>query len=88
MYRALVSPKQPACSSSGNALLMVAIVPASSSFWQDKEYNALPTAGRLICLPVNHKEKVKAISEKYFYSFMFGFMLFYRVYGLKTWPVL
>lgn len=55
MYRALVSPKQPACSSSGNVLLMVAIVPASSSFWRDREYNALPTACRLISLPVNHK---------------------------------
>lgn len=57
MYRALDSPKQPACSSSGNVLQMAAIVPASSSFWQDKEYNALPTAGRLVRLPASHKVK-------------------------------
>lgn len=56
MYRALVSPKQPACSSRGNVLLMVAIVPASSSFWHDKEYNALPTAGRLVPLPAIHSQ--------------------------------
>lgn len=57
MYRALDSPKQPACSSSGNVLQMAAIVAASSSFWQDKEYNALPTAGRLVRLPASHKVK-------------------------------
>lgn len=56
MYRALVSPKQPACSSSGNVLLMVAIVPASCSLWHDKEYNALPTADRLVRLPAIHSQ--------------------------------
>lgn len=65
MYRALVSPKQPPCSSSGNVLLMAAIVPASSSFWREKEYNALPTAGRLIRLPANHMvNKVKFGKKK------------------------
>lgn len=70
MYRALVSPKQPACSSSGNVLLMAAIVSASSSLWQDKEYSALPTAGRLIRLPASHKGKLRITSEKYLHLFL------------------
>lgn len=73
MYRALVSPKQPACSSSGNVLLMVAIVPASSSFWRDKEYNALPTADRLIRLPANKTSKKKKIQFIYIIMFIFQY---------------
>lgn len=56
MCSARLSAKQPAWSSSGSILLNTPVLLALPSLWSDKEYSALPKAGRLTPLPPASQE--------------------------------
>lgn len=77
MCRARLSAKQPAWSSSGNILLTTPVLLAPSSLWSDKEYSALPTAGRLSLLsPASQR-------VDWFQCFVFNNMLISSVNNKK-----